>query len=148
MLKLKEIHYQSQEWREAVKLREKILRAPLGSTFTAAELEQESADLHIAGYLQQQLVATAVLVLEKDQCKMQRVAVEDGFRKQGIGAQLLAFCENLSLNKNYPSIYCHARNTAEKFYRDNGYTAEGDYFDEDGIPHLKMQKFLYQKDKP
>lgn len=147
MLKLKVIEHGSADWRASVKLREKILRAPLGASFSEEELEQESEDLQIAGYINEQLVVTAVLVREEKQLKMQRVAVDDGFRNKGIGAQLLTFCENIAVNKNYHSIYCHARNTAVKFYQDNGYTAEGDFFNEDGIPHLKMRKALVIDDK-
>jgi predicted GNAT family N-acyltransferase len=39
-------------------------------------------------------------------------------------------------------MYCHARDSAVNFYLKNGYTGIGNYFNEDGIPHLKMRKEL------
>ena len=45
----KEIAYKSPEWTNAVKLREKILREPLGSFFTDQELEEEKN--HCAGII-------------------------------------------------------------------------------------------------
>jgi len=60
----KEIAHRSTEWIDAVKLREKILREPLGSKFTDKELEEEKNHIQIAGYLENELVATAVLVLK------------------------------------------------------------------------------------
>lgn len=139
-MNFKEIEYKSLEWANAVRLREKILREPLGSKFTDKELEEEKYHIQIAGFVDNELVATAVLVPEGDEMKMQRVVVIENLRSKNIGSKMMAFCENLALEKNIKSIYCHARDSAVNFYSKNYYEKEGDYFDEDGIPHLKMRK--------
>jgi predicted GNAT family N-acyltransferase len=141
-MNFKEITYKSQEWTNAVKLREQILRAPLGSKFTDAELEEEKSHIQIAGFLDNDLVATAVLVPEGEEMKMQRVVVMENLRNKNIGSMMMTFCEKLASDRNIKSIYCHARDTAVNFYSKNHYAKEGDYFDEDGIPHLKMRKVL------
>jgi predicted GNAT family N-acyltransferase len=138
----KEIKYKSPEWTKAVNLREKILRAPLGSKFTAKELEEEENHVQIAGFLENELVATAVLVPEGERMKMQRVVVSEILRNQNIGSNMMAFCEKFAKERNFVTIYCHARDTAVNFYTKNQYQKEGDYFNEDGIPHLKMRKEL------
>ena len=139
----KVIDHGTEEWKKAVKLREDILRAPLGSVFTEAELKEESKHIHVVGYLNDELVATAVLVPEADKkIKMQRVVVKKELRNHKIGSDMMDYCENLVREDGYGLIYCHARNTAVRFYLNNGYQPEGDYFDEDGIPHLKMFKEL------
>lgn len=138
----KEIIYRSPAWEEAVRLRESILRAPLGSRFTEQELAEEKDHFHIAGFLNDTIIATAVLVPEKEQMKMQRVVVTDHLRNLNIGSEMLLFCEKFATEKNIKIIYCHARNTAVNFYIKNGYKSIGDYFDEDGIPHLKMSKLF------
>ncbi len=138
----KEIIYRSPAWEEAVRLREDILRAPLGSRFTEQELAEEKNHFHIAGFLNDIIVATAVLVPEKEQMKMQRVVVTDNLRNLNIGSEMMLFCEKFATEKNIKIIYCHARNTAVNFYIKNGYKSIGDYFDEDGIPHLKMSKIF------
>jgi predicted GNAT family N-acyltransferase len=136
----KEITYKSQDWTNAVRLREKILREPLGTAFTDEELEEEKNHIQIAGFLDNELVATAVLVPEGEEMKMQRVVVAENLRSKNIGSQMMAFCEKVATDRNVKVMYCHARDSAVSFYSKNLYEKEGDYFDEDGIPHLKMKK--------
>jgi predicted GNAT family N-acyltransferase len=146
-MEFKEITYKSLEWSTAVRLREKILREPLGSKFSEEELEEEKSHIQIAGFLDNELVATAVLVPQGEEIKMQRVVVKDNLRSKNIGSEMMVFCEQLAIERNYKQIYCHARDSAVNFYFKNQYEKEGDYFDEDGIPHLKMRKQLESTDK-
>lgn len=134
------IAHGSEEWRLAVQLREEILRKPLGSFFTDEELEEERKHLHIAGFIGNELIATAVLVPEGDAMKMQRVVVKEGNQDSGIGSKMMDFCEQIAIENSKNQIYCHARDTAVNFYLKNNYLAKGDYFPEDGIPHLLMCK--------
>ena len=67
------VTHASKEWHEAVKLREDVLRKPLGSFFTDEELEEERNHIQVIGTLNDEIVATAVLVPEKLAIKMQRV---------------------------------------------------------------------------
>lgn len=134
------IAYGNKDWKSAVQLREEILRKPLGSFFTAEELEEERKHIHIGGFLGNELIATAVLVPEGDAMKMQRVVVKEGKQDSGIGSKMMAFCEKIAVENKTRRIYCHARDTAVNFYLKNNYHAEGDYFQEDGIPHLLMYK--------
>jgi predicted GNAT family N-acyltransferase len=138
----KEIAHRSAEWIDAVRLREKILREPLGSSFTEQELEEEKYHFQIAGFLDDAIIATAVLVPEGDEMKMQRVVVTESLRSLNIGSEMMTFCEKFASDKNFKVMYCHARDSAVNFYIKNGYSGMGDYFDEDGIPHLKMRKKL------
>ena len=138
----KTIAYGSSDWRKAVELREQVLRKPLGQVFSEQELADESTHIQIAGYVESELVACAVLVPEKTTLKMQRVAVSESIRNLNIGSRMMVFCETYATENGFDNIYCHARDTAVNFYLRNGYMGEGDYFDEDGIPHLKMAKRL------
>ncbi len=132
----------SNEWQRAVRLREDILRKPLGSQFSEKELQEEKGYLQVIGLLNDELVATAALVAEKDVVKMQRVVVDAIHRNGNIGSKMMKYCEDVSLERGFSTIYCHARDSAVRFYIKNGYSAEGEYFDEDEIPHLKMIKSL------
>lgn len=136
------VPYSSKAWEKAVKLREKILRMPLGEKFTTKELEEEKNHIQIVGYINDEIIATAVLVPEDTDMKMQRVVVSDKFRNLNIGTEMMGFCESYILNEGYKAVYCHARDSAVNFYLKNGYLADGDYFPEDGIPHLKMKKVI------
>jgi predicted GNAT family N-acyltransferase len=136
----KTVPHSSSDWRAAVNLREEVLRKPLGEQFTAEELEAEKNHIHIIGLINEELVATAVLVPEESKLKMQRVAVSDQYRNLEIGSQMMKFCESYATSIGVNILYCHARDSAVNFYLKNGYNSVGDYFDEDGIPHLKMYK--------
>lgn len=145
-IEFKIIAHGSDAWRKAVTLREEILRKPLGSMFSNKELEEEKNHIQVIGLLNHELIATAVLVPDEEKMKMQRVVVSSPLRSRNIGSKMMRFCESLCKNKGYESVYCHARNSAVNFYRNNGYASEGEYFDEDGIPHLKMKKAFHHSE--
>ena len=136
------IAHGSAEWKAAVLLREDILRKPLGSYFTEEELEAEKDHVQVAGFSKGEVLATAVLVPEGDQLKMQRVAVQESLQGSGIGSGMMAFCEQYALKAGVSRIYCHARDSAVAFYLKNKYEEQGAYFLEDGIPHVKMVKIM------
>ena len=130
------------EYREAVALREEILRKPLGLTFHPEELDLETDHVHIVGFKGGQVVATAVLVPEGSACKMQRVVIKADLQSSGVGSKMMVFCEAYAKGLGFKSIYCHARDNAVGFYLNNNDLPEGDYFNEDTIPHWKMRKAL------
>lgn len=138
------IPYGSEEYQNAASLREEILRRPLGLTFLPEELEAEKDHIHIVGYRENTLCATAVLVPEGDELKIQRVAVAKAQQNRGIGSSLMFFCEDYAHQRGFKAVYCHARTTAILFYRKHKYRLEGEPFDEDGIPHYKMRKALFR----
>ena len=138
----KVIKHGSNDYKTAVALRESILRKPLGLSFSAEELEQEKEHIHIAGFLDEQLCATTVLVPEGEAFKMQRVVTDETLQGLGIGTAMMAFCEEYARTHGFKAIYCHARGTAIPFYLKNGYRLEGEPFDEDRIPHHSMRKTI------
>ncbi len=138
----KTIPHGSAAWKSAIKLREAVLRTPLGLNFTPEELEAESQHIQVVAIHHDKIIGTAVLVPEHKMVKMQRVVVSPEWQNANIGSQMMTYCETLCKAKSIEQIYCHARDAAVNFYLKNGYTAIGDYFDEDGIPHLKMSKMI------
>ncbi len=115
---------------------------PFGLFFTKEQLELEKEHVHVAGYLGQEMCATAVLVPVGDEMKLQRVASKTQFQGKGIGSALTRFCEAYAKKHGFKSIYCHARGTAIGFYLKNQYELEGELFEENGIPHRKMRKTI------
>lgn len=136
------IAHGSEKWNEAVRLRENILRAPFGLKFSTQELEEEKNHVQVIGVLGDEVIATTVLVPEPEAFKMQRVVVAEKLRNTNIGSDMMAYCEDFIRTLKGKFVYCHARDSAVNFYLRNAYSPEGDYFDEDGIPHLKMWKVL------
>ena len=58
---------------------------------------------------------------------MQRVVVQADLRNKEIGSRMMTFCEEVARANNCDLIYCHARESALKFYFKNGYASEGNY---------------------
>ncbi|MBY0500416.1 MAG: GNAT family N-acetyltransferase [Alphaproteobacteria bacterium] len=142
-IQFKIIKHDSPEYMAGIRLSEDILRKPLGLSFSQEELEKEKHYIQIAGFIEDRVVATAVLIPEGEVLKMRRVVVKEDLQQQGIASALVRFCETYALKNGFKEIYCHARSTAVPFYMKNYYGIEGEYFNENTIPHIKMRKFLW-----
>ena len=81
------------EYKAAINLRYRILRKPLGFSFSPEDLEKERHYVQIIGLMGSNVVATAMLVPEGISCRMRMVAVEESRRDQGIGSKMMAFFE-------------------------------------------------------
>jgi GNAT superfamily N-acetyltransferase len=133
----------SPEHHEALKLRELILRAPLGLDFTEDELALESACFHIGGFDGGRLVAVLLLKpLDDRTAKMRQVAVSDSLQGLGIGAGMVAYAEEFARERGFTEVIAHARGTALGFYRKLGYSIRGEPFLETTIPHQLVAKAL------
>jgi predicted GNAT family N-acyltransferase len=73
--------------------------------------------------------------------KIERMAVSKEFRNLGLGHLLMKFI----INDVLPSrriIYLHAQRPVIEFYKQLGFTEDGDFFKEANIDHKKM---IYKK---
>ncbi len=140
---LKEIIHSSKEYDAMVALRFEILRKPLGLTFTKEQLASEKNYIHLGLFLQQELLACCILLPAKNNSfQLKQMAVSNRQQSKGLGAQLLAFAEEIAIKNNTSNIILHARQTALGFYQKAGYNILGDMFMEVGIPHFEMEKKL------
>ena len=74
--------------------------------------------------------------------KIGRMAVLRPWRHQGVGAAILATLVAEAQRRRQPEVYLHAQSQALDFYARQGFVAEGDEFDEAGIPHRLMRRVL------
>ena len=142
-LSYREIEVGTAEYEEALRLREAVLRGPLGLTLTTEELADEANCWHLAGFAGSELRAILLLKpIDPATVKMRQVAVDPELQGRGIGAQLIAFAEEFARQKGCRKVYAHARATALGFYRKIGYVVEGEEFLETTIPHRLVTKGL------
>jgi len=140
---LKIIDHGTEEYQKMVKLRDEILRKPLGLHFTPEELEKEKSNLHIAAYEDDQMLGCCMLVEEEPQTvRLRQMAVINDLQGKGIGRALMQFAENLARDRGYRRITMHARKDASGFYEKMGYRKSGTEFEEITIPHYVMEKEL------
>lgn len=140
---LKIIDHGTAEYQQMIKLRDEILRKPLGLHFSQDELEQEKSNLHIAAYEDDQMLGCCMLVEEDPQTvRLRQMAVINDLQGKGIGRALMQFAENLARDRGYKKITMHARKNATGFYEKMGYRRIGQEFNEITIPHYVMEKEL------
>lgn len=137
-LSFKTIPYDSFEYKMAIVLRKEILQKPEECVCQKEEVNF----IHIAGYLKEELCASAVLVPENDFIKMQRVVVKTEVQRQGIGSSLLKYCEEYAKDHLFRIIYCYSRIETIPFYIKNDYQISGEVTYKNNIPHQKMTKLV------
>jgi predicted GNAT family N-acyltransferase len=132
----------SEYWLSLI-LRYKILRHPLGLTYSKSDLSSEDKDFHLGLYDGDRLLACMILsTADGVKVKLRQVAVDDSVQGKGYGSHLQKFAEGFARQNGYVKMYCHARKTAVAFYEKAGFEALGEEFTEVGIPHYYMEKEL------
>ncbi|MDJ1431307.1 GNAT family N-acetyltransferase [Halostagnicola sp. A-GB9-2] len=74
--------------------------------------------------------------------KVERVAVLESHRENGIGRELMDALETEAGSDGLETLKLHAQTRAAGFYRGLGYEQYGEEFEEAGIPHVAMKKSL------
>ena len=126
-----------------VKLRDTVLRKPLGLVFSQDELSREKEDILIGAFDEDEMLACCLLTkMDNETLKLRQMAVQNNLQGKGIGASLMSFAETLARDKGYKKLTMHARDTAIGFYERFGYKIKGDEFIEVNVPHHIMEKRL------
>lgn len=135
----------SPEYWQAVSLRSRLLRDPIGRKFSEEELLAENDSYHVTGWLENELVAVLIIkpLQEEKKVRIRQVAVEEKSQRQKIGSRLLRFAEHyIQYELQAESIMIIAREDALPFYLKHGYIIEGDVFLEIGLRCWKVLKYL------
>ena len=140
---LKIIDHGSPEYQQMVKLRDAVLRKPLGLTFSSEDLDLEKDNILIAAFEDERILGCCMLVEERpDIVRLRQMAVINALQGKGIGRALMNFAENIARDRGYKTVIMHARNNSIGFYEKVGYKKKGDEFIEVTIPHYVMEKQL------
>ena len=135
-------HFSISNW-EAVKLRQKLLRTPLGLEFSIQELQQERNDIHLGIFSEDVLLGCAVLSpISSQKARLRQLAVLPLFQKQGLGEKMVQWAEEIARENGYQEIMLHSRQNVNKFYEKLGYQKQGNPFKEITLQHQKMIKKL------
>lgn len=138
-----EIEWQSERYEQEIELRDRLLRAPLGLSFSDEQLQAEAGELHFGIVDQQRLIACAVIVpLSEGHVKLRQMVVDTDHQKTGIGTRLIGQIEAELTGRGIEQIELNARDIATGFYERLGYQKQGEEFIEVSIPHWKMVKSI------
>ena len=80
--------------------------------------------------------------LDEATLQLKQMAVAEDRRRKWIGARLLTHAEGWGSGAGFRLMVLHARIGADGFYARFGYLAEGETFEENTLPHVKMSKPL------
>jgi GNAT superfamily N-acetyltransferase len=128
---------------QALRLREANLRRPLGLTLTEEEIADDAGRRHFCAMTNGAVIGSVSLKpLGPHTLQLRQMAVAADRQGEGIGARLLAYAEDWARGAGYGVIILNARIGAEEFYTGLGYRCEGEPFDENTIPHIRMTKRL------
>jgi predicted GNAT family N-acyltransferase len=138
-----ETAYGSDLYAQALRLREEILRRPLGLVVTEQERADDALRRHFCAVAGGVVVGSVSLrPLGPHTLQLRQMAVGETRRGMRIGARLLDHAEAWGRGQGFQMIVLNARMGAEGFYAKFGYGCEGEPFEETTLPHIRMTKRL------
>ncbi|WP_041140218.1 GNAT family N-acetyltransferase [Beduini massiliensis] len=135
-MEIKQIEWNSEAYKKALELRDKVLRQPLGMSIYDDPLEAEKNDLHIIVMEGTQVIGVCFYrTIDQETMQMKQVAVDPSFRNRHVGTEM--FMQSIQKLKplHVKTIMVHARENALGFYQKLGFEECGDPFLEVGIRH-------------
>lgn len=143
MITFRRITTQDPEYNREKELRERVLRKPLGLSLSDHDLRGEDEQVHIVAMDDAgQVIACVLVAFPEDTAKIRQIAVDEAWRGQGIGIELMQRAEAAVKERGVDRAILHARATAWGFFERIGYTATSDVFTEVTLQHVKMKKSL------
>jgi len=95
---------------------------------------------HVLVYYNEKPVGTGRVRRVEEKAKLERICLLEEYRKHGLGKDIIAMLEDRARKLGCEHAILHGQTHAEGFYKKLGYVTTSDVFEEDGIPHIKMEK--------
>ena len=132
------------EWERYLLFRWEMLRKPLGMSMDSLADSIEKESFHLMGIDEDANVIASgrVHFNTSDEAQIRYMAVDDNFKRQGIGSEIVTELEKYALSKKAVTITLNARENAISFYLSLGYSEVCPYQSDTGIPHKTMKKDL------
>ena len=134
----------NQEWEAYLLFRWEVLRKPLGMSKESLADSIEDESFHLMGVDDQNKVIASgrVHFNSSSEAQIRYMAVDDNFKRKGIGSEIVFQLENYASSKGAEFIILNAREKAIIFYKNLGYEEMSPYESDTGIPHKTMRKSL------
>ena len=129
---------------DSVKVRAAVFVQEQGRAPATESDDADSLALHAVAYngLGQAVATGRLSGLEAAPVSIERMGVHRALRGSGVGRVLLHTLIDAARQRGHAEIFVQAPGSAEGFYRRQGFVAQRDGFDVDGIPHLDMFRAL------
>lgn len=137
-----EVGHGSARYLEALAVRYRVLRQPLGMTYSEAQIAAEADETHLVAIIDASVVGSISIVWTNEPVRLRQMAISPEFQGQGLGALLLAGAEQKVSVRGGKRVELHARVSALGFYQKAGYAIVSEEYFEVGLPHRTMAKAL------
>lgn len=138
------VSWGTDRYTDAVRLREQVLRIPLGRQFSDEFLTRQRLPefQHFAALLHDVVVGAATARVADGRIQIFQVATVDGLRSRGIGSGLMRFLEDsLFSETGITDYFVFSRIPAVKFYERLGYSMVDDRLHIlAGLEHRELSK--------
>lgn len=105
--------------------------------------DADAAAAHAIALVSGEVVGTGRLVRRgPETVQIGRMAVDQPWRRQGVGGQILDYLEAQASAQGMRHCYLHAQEYVKAFYAAHGYQEHGQVFLDAGIRHIEMRKEL------
>jgi predicted GNAT family N-acyltransferase len=131
-----------EEVEQALALREQVFCVEQGVEREADRDGLDDEAIQLVAVHSGRVVGTCRVLVDGDVGRLGRMAVEAASRGRGVGAAILAAAERSARDAGARLMRLHAQRHVEDMYAAAGYTAYGEPFVEEGIPHVSMEKPL------
>ncbi len=141
MTEIRNISVDGDAYRQALDLRQAVLRAPLGLPLRPEDTADDAAQLHFGLFEDDRLAACVLAVpLGGGRAKIRQMAVRPDRQGRGLGRILLEQALAHLAARGFTGFELHARLAVAGFYERLGFRRAGPVFTEVGLPHVRMTR--------
>ena len=130
------------EVEQALALREQVFCGEQGVELAADRDGLDDRAIQIVAVEAGAVVGTCRVLMDGDVGRLGRMAVAAPVRGRGVGQAILTAAERSAREAGASLMRLHAQRYVEDLYAAAGYAPYGAPFDEEGIPHVAMEKAL------
>ena len=131
------INYNSPEYQKALRLREDVMRKPLGLLLSEEDVKDDGKRIHISKDII--MMSSFAVVLYKI-AHIYSVFVKQELQNKGFGQRLMAYAENYAKSQGAKRLYVEGRKAAKNFYQKCGFSSCGLEYIDMNIVHQDMRK--------
>lgn len=139
---------EAEDYNRIFRLRWEILRRPWGQAEGSEQDKEEFASIHraIINLENEDVVLACGRIQQTGEqlAQVRYMAVNDAFRGQGLGSQVLQSLEEAAQEMEIKQVFLHAREPAVSFYLRLSYQLKEEISPFLGIRHFRMEKLLAQ----
>jgi 8-oxo-dGTP pyrophosphatase MutT (NUDIX family)/predicted GNAT family N-acyltransferase len=121
-------------------VRRQVFAEELGIEETTDFDGSDDGAIHVVAFRAEQPVATGRLLTAEG--RIGRMAVVEPLRGSGVGSAMLQRLLREAVRLDIQEVTLHAQEHAIGFYRQHGFSPQGERFEEAGIPHQMMRRRL------